>query len=34
MSAEGEKTENATPKKIRDARKKGQVWHSKELVST
>jgi len=34
MSEGGEKTENATPKKIRDARKKGQVWHSKELVST
>ncbi|WP_020408618.1 type III secretion system export apparatus subunit SctU [Hahella ganghwensis] len=29
-----EKTEKPTPKKIRDARKKGQVAHSKELVST
>ena len=29
-----EKTEKPTPKKIRDARKKGQVAHSKEVVST
>jgi len=29
-----EKTEEPTPKKIKDARKKGQVAHSKELVST
>lgn len=29
-----EKTEKATPKKIRDARKKGQVAHSKDVVST
>ncbi|OZG74349.1 EscU/YscU/HrcU family type III secretion system export apparatus switch protein [Hahella sp. CCB-MM4] len=29
-----EKTEKPTPKKLRDARKKGQVAHSKELVST
>lgn len=30
----GEKTEQPTPKKIRDARKKGQVAKSKEVVST
>ena len=29
----GEKTEQPTPKKLRDARKKGQVAHSKETVS-
>lgn len=29
----GEKTEQPTPKKLRDARKKGQVSHSKETVS-
>lgn len=26
-----EKTEEATPKRLRDARKKGQVWHSRDL---
>ncbi len=30
---QGEKTEEATPKKLEDARKKGQVWQSKEIVS-
>ena len=30
----GEKTELPTPKKLRDARKKGQVVKSKEVVST
>lgn len=30
----GEKTENATPKKLRDARKKGDVPKSKDLTST
>lgn len=30
----GEKTEQPTPKKIRDARKKGQVAKSNEVVST
>ncbi|MFM5687315.1 EscU/YscU/HrcU family type III secretion system export apparatus switch protein, partial [Aeromonas caviae] len=30
----GEKTEQPTPKKLRDARKKGQVVKSKEVVST
>ena len=29
-----EKTEKATPKKLRDARNKGQVPHSKDVVST
>jgi type III secretion protein U len=29
-----EKTEQPTPKKIKDARKKGQVAHSKDVVST
>ncbi|MBU6949816.1 MULTISPECIES: type III secretion system export apparatus subunit SctU [unclassified Hahella] len=29
-----EKTEKPTPKKLRDARKKGQVAHSKDVVST
>ncbi|MGL6049092.1 MAG: EscU/YscU/HrcU family type III secretion system export apparatus switch protein, partial [Aeromonas salmonicida] len=30
----GEKSEQPTPKKLRDARKKGQVVKSKEVVST
>jgi type III secretion YscU/HrpY family protein len=30
----GDKTEQPTPKKLRDARKKGQVWKSRELPST
>lgn len=30
----GEKTEQPTPKRLRDARKKGQVARSNELVST
>lgn len=30
----GEKTEQPTQKKRDDAREKGQVWHSKEIVST
>ena len=30
----GEKTEEPTPKKLRDARKKGQVAKSKEISST
>lgn len=30
----GEKTEQPTPKKLRDARKKGQVAHSKDVSST
>ncbi len=30
----GEKTEEPTPKKLEDARKKGQVWRSRELTST
>ncbi|MEJ2046055.1 MAG: type III secretion system export apparatus subunit SctU [Reinekea sp.] len=30
----GEKTEKATPKKLQDARKKGQVPQSKDIVST
>src|ERR1700722_14297730 len=30
----GEKTEQPTPKKIRDARKKGQVARSQEVVTT
>lgn len=34
MSEGGEKTEQPTPKKIRDARKKGQVANSKDTVST
>lgn len=34
MSESGEKTEPPTPKKIRDARKKGQVANSKDLTST
>ena len=29
----GEKTEKATPKKRRDARKKGQVFQSREISS-
>jgi len=29
----GEKTEEATPKKLDDARKKGQVWKSRDLTS-
>jgi len=29
----GEKTEQPTPKKLRDARKKGQIMHSKDLSS-
>ncbi|MBF0121397.1 MAG: EscU/YscU/HrcU family type III secretion system export apparatus switch protein, partial [Desulfobacterales bacterium] len=33
MSEGGEKTEEPTPKKIRDARKKGQVAKSKEIPS-
>lgn len=32
-TGEGEKTEKATPKKKQDARKKGQVLHSKEISS-
>jgi len=34
MSQGGEKTEKATPKKRRDARKKGQVLHSVEVNTT
>ncbi|MFM2280386.1 MAG: hypothetical protein RLZZ444_2617 [Pseudomonadota bacterium] len=34
MSEGGEKTENPTPKKLRDARKKGQVARSQELATT
>ncbi|MCY4472766.1 MAG: type III secretion system export apparatus subunit SctU [Kistimonas sp.] len=34
MSGSGEKTEQPTPKKLRDARKKGQVAKSKEVSST
>ena len=30
----GEKTEMPTPKKLRDARQKGQVCQSKDIVST
>ncbi len=30
----GEKTEEPTPKKLDDARKKGQVWKSRDLTST
>jgi len=30
----GDKTEQPTPKKLRDARKKGQVWKSREITST
>ena len=30
----GEKTEMPTPKKLRDARQKGQVCSSKDIVST
>jgi len=30
----GDKTEQPTPKKLRDARKQGQVWKSKEATST
>ncbi|MEO1018046.1 MAG: EscU/YscU/HrcU family type III secretion system export apparatus switch protein, partial [Pseudomonadota bacterium] len=30
----GEKTEEPTPKKLRDARKKGQVAKSKEIAGT
>ena len=30
----GEKTEMPTPKKLRDARQKGQVCTSKDIVST
>ena len=30
----GEKTEMPTPKKLRDARNKGQVCSSKDIVST
>lgn len=34
MAESGEKTEMPTPKKLRDARKKGQVCTSKDVVST
>lgn len=34
MSDSGEKTEQPTPKKLRDARQKGQVVHSKDVSST
>ena len=34
MAEGGEKTEQPTPKKLRDARKKGQVCTSKDVVST
>jgi type III secretion protein U len=30
----GDKTEQPTPKRLRDARKKGQVWKSREISST
>ncbi len=30
----GDKTEQPTPQKLREARKKGQVWKSKEVTST
>ena len=30
----GDKTEEPTPKKLQDARKKGSVWKSKEITST
>lgn len=33
FAGEGEKTEKATPKRRQDARKKGQVLHSKEISS-
>lgn len=33
FAGEGEKTEKATPKRKQDARKKGQVLHSKEISS-
>ena len=33
-SSTGEKTELPTPKKLRDAREKGQVCTSKDIVST
>jgi len=33
MSQAGEKTEKPTDKRIRDARKKGQVWKSQDLTS-
>jgi flagellar biosynthesis protein FlhB len=32
MSDTGEKTEEASPQKLNDARKKGQVWKSKDLT--
>lgn len=31
--ASGEKTEEATPKKLRDARRRGEVWRSRDLAS-
>ena len=34
MSEGGEKTEMPTPKKLRDAREKGQVNNSKDITST
>ena len=34
MAEGGEKTEMPTPKKLRDARQKGQVCNSKDVVST
>ena len=34
MAEGGEKTEQPTPKKLRDGRKKGQVCNSKDIVST
>ena len=34
MADSSEKTEDPTPKKLRDARKKGQVAKSKEVSST
>ena len=34
MAEGGEKTEMPTPKKLRDARQKGQVCTSKDIVST
>jgi len=34
MAEGGEKTEMPTPKKLRDARQKGQVCTSKDVVST
>ena len=34
QSSDGDKTENATPKRLRDARKRGDVPKSKDVTST